>query len=96
MKKESGRNFLRLLIIVLCGLSAMVLRNLGVLNILSGAISVIFLVGLFPAVIGARILNWDRRTLLGIVGVCAVAGVLGLVVRDNYAGVLERNCLWRL
>lgn len=74
------------------------LKSIGILNIVSGVVCSIVFVALCPSVVGLFLLGARSRRwragmyVLFLTG--TLAGILGLVYKDNYERDIEHNCAW--
>eukprot|EP00747_Dinoflagellata_sp_TGD_P184072 gnl/TRDRNA2_/TRDRNA2_39403_c0_seq1.p1 gnl/TRDRNA2_/TRDRNA2_39403_c0~~gnl/TRDRNA2_/TRDRNA2_39403_c0_seq1.p1 ORF type:complete len:504 (-),score=53.48 gnl/TRDRNA2_/TRDRNA2_39403_c0_seq1:57-1568(-) len=87
-----------MLIVVLSGVGAMQVHDLGTVNILNGALQVAGLVSLSPGLVGIFLLGWESRawlaamTCLIIFG--AVMSVVGLFFTSNRVEEVAEACVW--
>jgi len=81
-------------------LGALVLRTLGLINVINGSLASIAFVGLCPSVVGLCLLERDsgawRAAMIFLLIVPTCAGCLGLVFTDNYEEELMKHCIWSL
>ena len=71
-------------------------KNLGIVNVVCGAVSVFVFAGLFPGIIGHQLLKKPSIAMGSLISVCFVGMCLGLSFTDNLAGTLPQNCSWSL
>lgn len=88
----------KVLIITLVMIAAYIVRDLGVLNVVNGALCVGGIVGLCPAMVGLYLLEdkssmWWKVSMYALLTVCMTMSVLGLMYTHNYAEELTNNCL---
>ena len=68
--------------------------DLGTLNVMCGALSTFFLVGIFPMVIARALLKVSKIVCWGVFAIGTSSAILGFVFHDNMAGKLVKNCSW--
>jgi len=83
---------------VMC--AAMYMRDLGFLNVVSGALSLGCFVAVVPCLVGLHLLGpksqaplW-RSAMYTLAGVGCCLSLLGLVLTDNYEALLQAACHW--
>lgn len=82
-------------IIVVVMLLAFVFKDLGVMNVLNGALCMGAWVTIAPALIGLYLLKSDRYAMVGLIAFGVVMTCLGSVFVDNYLDDLVSSCwLW--
>lgn len=86
--------------ITLTTLAALRFRDIAALNVMTGAFCAVIFVAFIPSLIGLTMLGrtsrkW-RAVMLILLSVGSVAGILGLVFKDNYSGELDNQCMWSL
>jgi len=81
--------------------AAYYVHDLGLLNVLNGAMCVGVIVAACPALVGLYILERERVLLWRVAMVSLLVfgvliSLLGLIYTDNYVGLLKGSCLWAL
>eukprot|EP00971_Amphidinium_carterae_P289911 5756606-Amphidinium_carterae.1 len=86
--RRSGYLIAIFLTVLVTALGALVLRSLGIINVLNGSFASIAFVGLCPAVVGLFLLDRSSRLWkLGMVFLLVIpttGGILGIMFTDNY------------
>lgn len=72
------------------------LDNLAVVNVITGAVSAFFFLGLFVSVVGWRMLGYNKWLMLASLIFGVTMGTLGLIFRDPDVGECDKVCLWKL
>jgi len=81
--------------------AAFVLKQLGFLNTINGALRALAFVAVCPSLMGWYLLDRDNSkawaTSMGLLlGMGATASIFGLVYTDNHAQDTYANCSWNL
>lgn len=88
------------LVVLGSALAALKTKDLGEVNVLSGAVQVAAMVAIAPGLTGLFLLGWVSvfwRAAMALLIACGLsASVLGLTFTDNYVGQLQERCLWAL
>jgi amino acid permease len=77
------------------------IRDLGLMNVVNGAMCVGVIVAACPAMVGFFLVERENPRLWQL-AMCAllvlggVSSILGLIYTDNYVGLLKGSCLWTL
>lgn len=80
--------------------AALVVQDLGFVNVVNGALSCGVFVALAPSLVGLNLLGQrSQKTVFRGLMYCLIAGgllfaALGLIVTDNYADSLASTCAW--
>merc|ERR1712046_481423 len=72
---------------------ALLTRNLGLLNVVSGSVCVGVFVGLTPGLVGLHLLGKPKLQMLGLMAVGAAMSALGFVFTQNYASDNAAHCM---
>jgi hypothetical protein len=80
--------------VVVAGLVALVMPDVGYLNVLNGAFSCGVFVALVPATVGWYLLDRNKVALAGLLVFGLVMSILGLIFTDNYVSQTTKTCAW--
>eukprot|EP01062_Namystynia_karyoxenos_P023763 TRINITY_DN19208_c0_g1_i1.p1 TRINITY_DN19208_c0_g1~~TRINITY_DN19208_c0_g1_i1.p1 ORF type:complete len:457 (+),score=72.76 TRINITY_DN19208_c0_g1_i1:85-1455(+) len=77
---------------------AFVVKDLGFMNAVNGALCAVVFVGLGPGLVGLNLcdresLAW-RASMVVLVVACVALAALGFAFTDNYSSKLQAHCLW--
>lgn len=86
--------------IALTTLAALRFRDIAALNVITGAFCAVIFVAVIPSLIGLTMLDKNSRkwraVMLTLLLGGSVAGILGLVFKDNYSAELDNQCMLSL
>lgn len=80
---------------------AIFVRDLGILNVLSGAMSVFGFIGVFPGLAGLHLLDKENSpawtaAMWGLMAFAGIMSALGLIYTSNNVEVTDASCLWKV
>lgn len=79
---------------------AIFLKDLGFLNVFSGALSVFGFLGVFPGLAGLFLLDMDspawRASMWGLMVFAGIMSILGVIYTSNEVETTNRSCTWKL
>lgn len=94
-KRTITSNICTALVVLILAVFAMFLKNLGRVFAMSGAISILFFVGIFPSVIGYSLGNENPSLMILLFLVGCVPSILGILHTTNDAEDLVTSCVWK-
>jgi len=84
--------------VALIMLGSVFIKTLGFINIVDGALCCICFVSVCPAIVGLFLLDrqsfgW-RAAMYALMLFGSLAGIFGMIYRDNYKNELDEHCVW--